>query len=156
MKIKIKNTCGEIIWEGQSSSVKEAIKMASSSGADLSEANLDGIKSDFLEIIKELKPEIPYLYKALIDGKIDGSTYEGECACLVGTLANAKDERFDNLCVKPDSSRPAERFFLAIGKGDTPENNKVSAIVKEWIIEFCDENAINLPTRKILWSDQNA
>ena len=36
----------------------------------------------------------------------------------------------------PESGRAAERFFMGIKKGDTPENNPVSQIALEWIDTF--------------------
>lgn len=36
----------------------------------------------------------------------------------------------------PDSSRPAERFCLAIREGKTPETSQVAAIAVAWIEEF--------------------
>src|SRR5690606_17304135 len=100
------------------------------------------IKEDFYKVLEPLKPEIPEFYKHLLDGKIDGSTYHGECACLVGTFANIKRISTDQLVVKPDSSRPIERFFLSIRKGDTPDNNQVSAVVRDWLVEFCKQHEI--------------
>ena len=52
-----------------------------------------------------------------------------------------------------DSSRASERWFLGIQKGDTPENNPVSAITAEWIREWAAEKNIKLPTSKIVWDD---
>lgn len=159
--IKIVNRWnGQTIWEGNAESVREAVikaikEGANLRGADLSYADLSTIKEDVLTILSLAKPEIPALYKALIDGKINGSVYEGECACLCGTIANARGVDYMQLTeIKPDSSRPAERFFLAINKGDNPENNQVSAIVRDWIEEFAKENDITLPTRCVIWSDE--
>jgi len=76
-------------------------------------------------------------------GQVDGSTYEGDCACLVGTIANATKTPYKQLVsIKPDSYRPIERFFYAINKGDTPEDSQFSKLALEWIEEF--ENLILL------------
>ena len=82
--------------------------------------------------------EATSLKQALIDGKVNGSQYEGECACLVGTIANIRHEKYTELGngLVPNSSRPAERWFMGINKGDTPENNQISKITVEWINEF--------------------
>ena len=103
-------------------------------GVDLEGANLEPIKLDMFKILKKTIPEIPMLEKAILEGKIDGSTYEGECACLVGTIE--KSGRFGEKCDMRDEDRPIERFFMGIDKGDTPENNQVSKIVLGWIHEF--------------------
>jgi hypothetical protein len=76
---------------------------------------------------------VPSLIEALKAGKIDGSTYNGECACLVGTIANARDRNVHELGIlRPIYNRPAERFFLAINIGDTPETNQASKLALEW------------------------
>ena len=81
--------------------------------------------------------EVPGLIAALKEGRVDGSTYSGECACLVGTIANVKKCAYDAIPeLRPDSSRPIESLFLAIRKGDTPETNQVSKIAVEWAEEF--------------------
>ena len=62
----------------------------------------------------------------------------GDCACLVGTIANIRHKKYTELGngLIPNSSRPAERWFMGIKKGDTPENNQISKITVEWIDEF--------------------
>jgi hypothetical protein len=80
-----------------------------------------------LFIFQSLKKELPGLKKALKEGRIDGRQYEGECACLIGTLANIDggmkkvcsaipfyDKGLHNYC---------EQWFWQIKKGDTPKDN---------------------------------
>src|SRR5690606_4059660 len=124
---------------------EEGGERANLSGADLSGANLSGAdlsdtKEDYLSILKIAKNEVVGLYRAICGGEIDGQVYTGECACLVGTIANIKRVDFNLIPdLEPNSERPAERWFLAIREGDTPENNQVSAITKEWTEEFMRE-----------------
>ena len=74
---------------------------------------------------------------AIVEGRVDGSTYEGSCACLVGTIANARHCDFASIPgLEPNANRPAERWFLGIRRGDTPETNQVSAITLGWIDEY--------------------
>ncbi|WP_131754077.1 pentapeptide repeat-containing protein [Burkholderia vietnamiensis] len=115
------------------------------SGADLSGAYLSGadllpIKADFIEVISQAPREVPALIDALKAGRVDGSTYSGECACLVGTIANARGIDVDSaeLGIPKDSSRPVERFFMAIRKGDTPETNAASKLALEWAETWLD------------------
>jgi uncharacterized protein YjbI with pentapeptide repeats len=117
---------------------------ANLSGADLRYADLSEIKADYLTVLSMAKHEVVELYKALLSGRIDGSSYAGDCACLVGTIANIRHEDYRGLGIelRPDSSRSAEKWFLNIRKGDTPENNAVSAIVKDWTLEFMENNGI--------------
>jgi len=120
------------------------LSSADLSYADLSSANLSSIKTDVFYVLLNGKEEVAFLKKNIIEGKIDGSTYDGECACLSGTLEHgakitngtAQDVKVTSILSCRSASRPAERFFLGIKKGDTPENNQVSKIVLEWIEEF--------------------
>jgi hypothetical protein len=73
------------------------------------------------------------LRAAIAEGRIDGTTYDGPCACLVGTLANVRGVGYGKIPgLKPNSSRPAEAFFLAINDGDTPETSQFSRLALEW------------------------
>ena len=116
-------------------------------GANLYGANLYKLPVDFINqcsrdilfILSCLKSEVPYLKQSIIDGKVDGSTYEGDCACLVGTLAHGKDT--DKVCESipfyvKGIHNMGETFFLNIKKGDTPENNEFSAHVLKLIEMF--------------------
>ncbi len=81
----------------------------------------------------------------MIEGKIDGSAYEGECACLVGTIANVKHCNYQELPgLAPDSSRPAERFFLAISVGDTPEKSQFASLAVQWIDEWTTRQPVKV------------
>lgn len=125
-------------------------------GADLRDAYLrdakwDDTKKDMFEKMALMPNEVPYLYKSIHEGKVDGSAYEGECACFCGTLANGAGIKYEAIKIKADSSSPVEKFFLGINKGDIPKNNPISQLASEWIEEFCTENNIALPKMKIIW-----
>ncbi len=110
-------------------------------GAYLRGANLEPIKNDMFVVLLNALQEIPHLKESLIKGLVDGSCYDGECACLNGTLCKtAVNGKRDRLVGMRDASRPIERFFLGIKKGDTPETNIFSKIALEWVVEF--ENLI--------------
>jgi uncharacterized protein YjbI with pentapeptide repeats len=113
------------------------LRCANLAGANLADADLRAIGADFFDVILRAIPEVPGLLAALREGRVDGSTYTGDCACLVGTIANVRgsDVKSAEFSFK-DSYRPAERWFLAIRKGDTPNTNPVSKITEEWILEF--------------------
>ena len=104
-------------------------------GADLSKLPIDFINQcsrDILFVLQSLKSEVPYLKQMLLEGKIDGSQYEGECACLVGTLAHGN--KIDKVCESipfyvKGTHNMGETWFLNIKKGDTPETNQFSAHV---------------------------
>jgi hypothetical protein len=118
--------------------VEAAIKSdADLSGADLSRAYLTPIRDDLWAVLAGAPREVEGLRKALIEGRVDGSTYSGECACLVGTIANLRNVSHNDLgVIKPNSNRPIERFFLNISRGDTPETNQASSLAVQWTDEF--------------------
>jgi hypothetical protein len=94
------------------------------------------VKDDLFGILDQAAPEVPALLKSLRDGKIDGSTYDGVCRCLVGTL-----ERSGEVCLPHQPSRPAERWFSLIREGDIPENNRIAKYAEQWIGEWMAANA---------------
>ena len=106
-------------------------------GARLDRASLDGIRNDMRRVLDRAPAEVSGLLAKLRAGEVDGSCYEGSCACLVGTIANIRGVKFNALDgIVPDARSPAEKWFTGIGKGSTPENNPVAAITEDWILEW--------------------
>ena len=122
------------------------------SGADLSDAYLRGanlaqFKQDFIAEVLKLPNELEALRSTIVAGKIDGSTYSGDCACLAGTLAKAyykddleddydgSDIQINGICYVADASSPREQWFMQIKPGDTPETNQAAKIALEWLDE---------------------
>ena len=105
--------------------VKAAVKAdANLTGANLTGANLTGasfraFKADLWMTLTQNAHEVHALVSALREGRVDGSTYEGPCACLVGTIANARGVSHEDL--DHSATNPAERWFMMIRKGDTPD-----------------------------------
>jgi hypothetical protein len=150
-KVIINSLMGSVIWESEKETLKEAVEEknkrdADLHGADLHDANLRGAdlygadlkklpvdfinqcSRDILFILGSLKAEVPFLREKLIKGEVDGSQYEGNCACLIGTLANA-DGGVDKVCsvipfYEKGTHNMGETWFLNIHKGDTPKNNE--------------------------------
>jgi hypothetical protein len=111
-------------------------------GANLVGANLEPIRNDFFSILDCAPAEVPGLLAALRAGKIDGSTYTGDCACLVGTIANVRGCSYEALgALKPNASRPAERWFVRIAPGLTPENDMTAKVTEGWILEWQSKRA---------------
>lgn len=100
------------------------------SGAYLSGADLQPIRADFYDVLSHAGREVPALIEAIRKGRVDGSTYTGECACLVGTIANVRGVDYNT--IEHNASRPIERFFGGIKEGDTPETNPASKLALEW------------------------
>ena len=148
LKIEIKTIGGSVLFsfEKENNTIRDTLEQAVKSGANLrgaylSDANLRGhdektlpiqyinlCSRDMLFVFQHLKHELPYLREKLIEGKVNGSQYEGECACLIGSLGKGKMD-----CVrKVVSAIPyydmgthnyGEQWFLAIKEGDTPKNS---------------------------------
>jgi hypothetical protein len=123
------------------------LSWANLAGLDLNKADLKPIVDDFYDVLSRAKAESVGLYDALMKGLVDGSTYSGECACLVGTIANIRHESVESLGInlRANAHRPIERWFLAIKKGDTPSNNPISAITVSWLKAWAEKEGIKLP-----------
>jgi uncharacterized protein YjbI with pentapeptide repeats len=107
------------------------------SGSNLRYSNLREIRSDLFVVLDATKNEVTGLRLALIEGRVNGAVYEGECCCLVGTIANLRHQNYKTMCdLIPQSSRPAERWFLGIATGDKVETNQIVAITVDWIDEW--------------------
>ncbi len=115
---------------------------ANLSRTNLSGANLSEVKRDIIAVLDASPHEVHGLRDALAGGRIDGSCYTGECCCLVGTLAALRRVGICELPGRqPDSASPAERWFLAMRPGHTPENSQVAAITLQWIDEWIDTHS---------------
>ena len=167
IKIEIKNRwTGKVLFEYEKdeNTMKDTVMAAVEARADLRGADLRGadlrgadltdavltdavltpIKDDFFAVLIRSLPEIGFLRKNIVEGNINGSTYDGDCACLSGTLANGAKKHngpqmdivVKNIMSCRNASRPIERFFLNIAKGDTPETNQFSKLAMEWLDEF--------------------
>lgn len=111
-----------------------AVKWAVENSADLTDAVQRPFKHDLWGVLLQNQAEIPFLLRALCDGKVNGSIYSGSCACLMGTIANAKKCAVDDLVC--DAGSAAECWFMQISEGKTPENSGVVKMTVEWIEEF--------------------
>jgi hypothetical protein len=136
-EIKNRWTGAVIFTSKDSETLLQALERAVEEKVNLVGASLNFVRNDFWDVLIRSRDEIPELRKHLVEGKVDGSVYEGECRCLVGTIANIKHCKYDEIeALKPDSTRPIERFFTGISTGDTPETNQISKIVVGWIDEL--------------------
>ena len=107
------------------------LRGANLGGANLHGANLTPIRDDVWAVLDSAPHEVEGVLLALCAGRVDGSTYSGACACLIGTIAHLR--HCDYRTLGPNADRPAERFFLAIKAGDTPENSEPCRIAAEWV-----------------------
>lgn len=96
-----------------------------------------------------LQKKLQDFAQRIVEGRIDGSTYSGDCACLFGTIANVAECEIGELpFAKADQTRPIERFFMGIKPGDNPENSEISKIVLGWLDQFVI-NANAVPKREV-------
>ncbi len=98
---------------------------------------------DLWAVLDAAPAEVAGLRTALIDGRVNGSVYQGECACLVGTIANVKGCAYSELPgLTPDADRPAERWFMPVRVGDKPvelavrEGQYRARVALRWIDEW--------------------
>lgn len=118
------------------------IGTAFNDASQLEKAELGPIKADLWNILDAVPAEAAGLLRALREGRIDGRIYEGECACLVGTLANVRGVHYRKLSgVMPNSWRPAEIWFSPFRQGHTPSTSLLSFIAEKWIVEWQEEMA---------------
>ena len=157
MKIVTWRDTNTVLWEGEAGSIGEAVIAALKAGADLTGADLTGadltgadlrdadltgadltpIRDDLWAVLSAAPAEVSGLLAAIHEGRIDGSAYTGTCACLVGTIANIRGCEYTALSgLSANSGRPAERFFLAIKPGDTPDTNASSKLAAEWVTDW--------------------
>jgi len=161
VKIQIKHRWnGRTLYEGEYDSLATALiagvraradlKGAYLKGADLEGADLEGaylkpIRDDIFKILESAPLEARTLREALAAGQVNGSCYEGECACLVGTIANARGCNYlDRVAMGglvPNGGRPAERWFLAIQPGMSA-SHPVVEITLQWIDEWLAANTL--------------
>ena len=144
---------GAVIASVEAETLKEALEKLVKGDQDLYRASLDGARLDFFKndlwaILLRVPHEINGLVLALEAGRVDGSVYEGECACLVGTIANVRGCKYSEIPgLEPNSGRPAEQWFMGIRKGDTPDKSAVVKLTMSWIEEF-------VALMKPLWASQ--
>ena len=106
-------------------------------GADLSDAILRGFRDDVWAVLSSAPAEAQAVLDALRAGKVDGTTYSGACACLVGTISKARGCDIDELgALKPNASRLAETWFMQIRPGHTPESHEPTKLAAEWVEQW--------------------
>ena len=113
-------------------------------GADLRGADLSGIRNDLWDVLDRAPAEVAGLRRALVDGKVNGSVYEGKCSCLVGTLAAVRGCGYTEIeGLAPDAARPAEGWFIPINPGDIPTDEQPvsegvfrATVAVRWIDEW--------------------
>jgi len=92
-------------------------------------------RADHDRILGEARAnEIRALRRALVEGRVDGSRYDGECACLVGTLEAVRGHG-ENSVVRRDGGSPAERWYLSIHRVPAARHSMAAAAV-EWIDDY--------------------
>jgi uncharacterized protein YjbI with pentapeptide repeats len=105
-----------------------------------------GPKEDIFAVLDQAPAEVPALLDALRQGRVNGTVYEGDCACLVGTIANARGCNYQLVGIETDPSRPAERWFYSIRPGRTPDKSSKVRRTIEWIEEWQAARIESAPT----------
>ena len=100
-------------------------------------AEIEAARQDLWAVLSLAVREAPAIRAALVEGRVDGGTYYGERACLIGTIANARGcdvYSLKSLGLAPN--RPIEHFFMRIDRGDTPQTNPIAKLIVQWIDEW--------------------
>jgi uncharacterized protein YjbI with pentapeptide repeats len=117
--------------------------------AVLTRAVLRSFKADFWMTLIQSRAEIPALIQAMLDGKINGSQYAGECTCLVGTISKIRGVPISSAFCDCSSRNPAEQWFLMIKEGDKPNDGSGGGFALgkalEWALEYCVLSGVKLP-----------
>lgn len=101
------------------------------SEAVFDEDGLAVYRDDILAVLRDAVDEVPAVLAALREGRVDGSSYTGNCSCLLGTIATARE--CDVYSLDIDENRPAELWFRPIRPGDTPGTSPRVAEIVRWI-----------------------
>jgi len=107
-------------------------------GANVADADLDYIRDDLWVVLSSAPAEAAALLEALRAGRVDGSVYEDDCGCLVGTtglpaVVRSGDEM---AAYMRDLDRDAERWFSGIKIGDTPDTSELVSITTGWVEDW--------------------
>lgn len=109
------------------------------SDAYLSDAQFRSFKADMWMTLTQNPREVLGLIAALRAGRINGSQYQGACACLVGTIANLAGTPYDTL--DHNANNPAELWFAMISEGDKPGDDTGGGYAAQkaldWALEWC-------------------
>jgi hypothetical protein len=109
--------------------------------ANLSEGNLEVAKKDVFRVLSQWPAEVPGLLAEVKAGRIDGSCYAGTRSCLKVTIAKVRHESvYEIPGLELDASEPAERWFMGMSPGHTPEISQVARITVSWIEEWMAAN----------------
>jgi hypothetical protein len=99
-------------WEPGSSILIVLISRLLFLDLQIRSAELEVIREDLWAVLSLAPLEVPAIRAALVEGRVDGGTYYGECACLLGTIANARGCDSCSLeSLRPAPDRPIEHFF---------------------------------------------
>jgi hypothetical protein len=133
---------GAVLYSGEGETLRQVAEEAVKANADLRWADLSEAKDvpsvigdahRDIEAVLDATDHAQAVLDAIYAGRVDGSTYRGECSCLLGTIARASNCDVGQLTREKDATSPAEQFFLSIRPGHTPENSAHAALAAAWI-----------------------
>ena len=94
-------------------------------------------RKEVLRLLEFFPESASGLRLALVEGRVEGSTYYGECSCIKGTIRKLMNVKWmEDIGLVQDPESPAELWFLGIRKGDTDKDNPYSFLAVQWIDEF--------------------
>jgi hypothetical protein len=102
--------------------------------------DLKAVKKDLWQVLQAAPWEAELVRLAIIEGEVDGSSYNGECCCIKGIIARnlgvpvKKLKQLFGISLNPTS--PLEIFLFNLTEGDTPETSQYSWQMLKWLDEF--------------------
>lgn len=150
----IKTADGRVLYSAEANDLRgaviEAVREGYLRGAYLGDRSDDdpnhplfATRLDLWAVLDQAPREVGGLRAALTEGQVDGSTYRGECACLVGTIANVRQVDVEEVGLPQMASRPAELWFVPIRKGDTPDSDSEGGFRAATAVRWIDEWSVS-------------
>lgn len=98
-------------------------------------ANEPRAQADLEDVLRENRDIASGFRERIVAGKVDGTSYTGECCCVLGHFSQERRVPH-NMTPGWKPYNPIEQFINNIREGDTPENSPWSAKLLEWTDGF--------------------
>lgn len=123
-----------------------------SNSIDLSEFDVSSIRSAYFDTLSMSLGAADFILDQIRKGKIDGRSYEGECCCVLGKIAQHDKVSWKQGPIKADPLNSiVERFTQAIRPGDKPANSRFCKALETWTVEWIEHRDAYRNRSKVEW-----